>query len=286
MSVWGTYESKIQSGGGSKYGAAFDRERRAILTKLPDNLSYEKNVEIFTSQYGFNIDSEYAQSNKVIQDISIEDTDNLDEKIVYSLPGEDIELGSLLLIDGFYWLVYERNHRNVLYTKAKIVQCNHLLKWVQDGEIMSQWCVIEDGTKYMTGELEDRYFVVTRGDSRISMQIARNEHTVRFDRESRFLIDDEDSPHKLSYILTKPLKKGLIYNGSGVYKFVLQEATATGDDNHELGIADYYKYFNADGTKILDDSDDVQADQDTSTTDNPNDPDVSEDTGNRKKVWL
>lgn len=48
----------------------------------------------------------------------------------------------------------------------------------------------------------------------------------------------------------------MTYGGNGVYKFVLQEVTATGDDNFELQIADYYKYFPKDvpedGTTIED----------------------------------
>ena len=96
--------------------------------------------------------------------------------------------------------------------------------------------------KDLTGEYEDRNFIVTRGDSRISMQIARNKYTVAFGRERRFLIDDPESPHKLAYLLTKPLKLGFTFNNQGTLKFVLQEVTATQDDNHELGIADYYKY--------------------------------------------
>ena len=114
----------------------------------------------------------------------------------------------------------------------------------------------------LTGELEDRSFAVTRGDSRIAMTITRNRYTVNFDRESRFLIDDPDTKHKLSYLLTKPLKLGAAYNGKGVYKFVLQEVTATEYDNHELGIADYYK----------------------DTTINPAAERIDEKTG--KRVWL
>lgn len=103
--------------------------------------------------------------------------------------------------------------------------------------------MIEDGTKYLTGELEDRNFVVTRGDSRVAMTIARNDDTIKFARDMRFLIDDPDSRLKLAYLLTKPLKLGGTYNKCGVYKFVLQEVTSTEDDNHVLGIADYYKYY-------------------------------------------
>lgn len=117
-------------------------------------------------------------------------------------------------------------------------------------------------TTDLTGELEDRQFVSTRGDSRIAMTITRNRYTVNFDRENRFLIDDPDTKHKLSYLLTKPLKLGAAYNGKGVYKFVLQEVTATEYDNHELGIADYYK----------------------DTTINPAAERIDEKTG--KRVWL
>lgn len=122
----------------------------------------------------------------------------------------------------------------------------------------------------MTGELEDRNFIVTRGDSRIAMTIAKNELTQEFDRECRFLIDDPDSPHKLAYALTKPLKLGGVFNGDGCYKFVLQEVTATADDNHELGIADYYKYYP----------------KEVNTEDEQHPVVTEEQTTKGKKVWL
>lgn len=106
----------------------------------------------------------------------------------------------------------------------------------------------------MSGEFEDRQFIVTRPDSRIVLTIARNEDTVKFSRTNRFLIDDDDSPIKLSYQLTKPVKFGSVYNHQGVFKFVLQEVNSTADDNHQLGIADYYKYFPKEKDDIEDDS--------------------------------
>lgn len=95
----------------------------------------------------------------------------------------------------------------------------------------------------LTGEYEDRNFVVTRGDSRIAMTIARNSMTSRFGRDDRFLIDDKNSETKIAYYLTKPLKIGSVYNDEGVYKFVLQETQTTDNDNQQMGIADYYKHF-------------------------------------------
>ena len=123
----------------------------------------------------------------------------------------------------------------------------------------------------MTGEYEDRNFVVTRGDSRIYLSIARNTETVKLNRQNRFIIDDEDAPRPLAYSLTKPLKLGGAYNKQGVYKFVLQEVTTTDDDNIELRIADYYKHFPT-----------------TTSIDNGNGTviDIENTDANGKKVWL
>lgn len=276
--IWNVYQSRLDAHGATVREAIEKREVRMLNSKLPNTLSYEL-VDIYLSEYGFNILSEETRDHKITQNVAVINSDNLNEKLIYSMPGEDIEIGSLVVLDDSYWLVCEKDYRVVLYTKAKIIQCNYLLKWIQDGEIMAQWCIIEDGTKYMTGELEDRNFVVTRGDARIAMQIARNEHTVKFNRECRFLIDDEDSPHKMSFMLTKPLKVGSPYNGKGVFKFVLQESTATGDDNHELGIADYYKYFTKDGTKISTSGENKASDDETLSDDTLNET-------NGKRVWF
>lgn len=102
----------------------------------------------------------------------------------------------------------------------------------------------------LTGEYEERHFIVTRGDTRLQMVIGRNQHTAKFGRTTRFLIDDPNVEEKIAYGLTKPLRVGYLYNEEdGIYKFVLQEVAATDDDNMELGIADYYKHFpkDADG---------------------------------------
>lgn len=140
---------------------------------------------------------------------------------------------------------------------------------------MLEICTIALNISDLTGEYEDRNFVVTRGDSRISMTIAKNADTAKFGREHRFLIDDPDSGDKLAYLLTKPLKVGKTFNGSGVYAFVLQEVVSTDDDNMELGIADYYKHF----PKAAQPNPDTDTDPDGTDKDS-----ISTNSG--KKVWL
>lgn len=227
MNVLDVYRKRVENKGCGKRDELLKRETFMLSQKMRDNLSY--NTVLI---------------NNISQDVAIINSDNLNEKLIYSLPEEDIELGSMVNWMDNMWIVTERDANTTVQTKAKMIQCNHLLRWVaDDNTIQEQWCVIEDGTKYLTGELEDRHFIVTRGDMRLAMTIAKNEYTSKFNRESRFLIDDEDSDLKLAFLLTKPLKKGWTYNGKGVFKFVLQEVTVTKDDNQELGIADYYKHF-------------------------------------------
>jgi len=220
-----------------------------LLDKMKNTLSYHK-VTIYDQEHGYNITEAGQAAGAFEQEVAIINSDNLNEKYIYSLPGEDIVHGDLIYWMDNYWLVNERDANTTVYTRAKLLQCNYLLRWVTpDGEIYEQWCAIEDGTKYLVGEYEDRNFVVTRGDSRIAMTIARNSKTANFTREQRFLIDDYESPEMLAYLLTKPLKTGLMYSDHGVYKFVLQEVTATINDNFEERVADYYKYFPKEGSE-------------------------------------
>lgn len=269
MNPWNTYQSRMEVHGSTQRAAAYNREVHFIETKLPNNLSYQA-VNIYPNEYECNINSEESAQHMLSQEVAIDNTDNLNEKTIYSMPNEDLQLGSLVYWMNSYWLITERDANTTLYTKAKLIQCNHLLKWIspdKDHKIMEQWCIVEDGTKYLTGEMEDRQFANTRGDSRTAMQIAKNKYTSQFTRESRFLIDDDDTPHKMAFLLTKPFRRGAIYNGEGIFKFVLQEVTATDYDNHELGIADYYKYFQRNSIEDID-----------------TDKDISE--YKKRKVWL
>lgn len=258
MSVWDSYENRMAISGHTKRESVLRRELHMLSAKLSDSLSFH-SVEI----------------DNATQEVAITNSDNLNEKTIYSLPSDVVKCGGLVSWMNNHWLITECDANTEIYTKAKMRQCNHLLRWVDaDGKIHEQWCIIEDGTKYLTGEYEDRNFVVTRGDSRIAMTIAKNEDTVKFSRESRFLIDDPESQIKLSYLLTKPLKVGMVYNTDGVYSFVLQEVVSTDDDNHELGIADYYKYFQKDPSHTHPDNDESVVDHESN---------IDED---GRQVWL
>lgn len=227
MNPWDVYHSRLSSRGITKRDATLQREKRFLDMKLPSNLSYHDIL----------VDGS-------VRNFAVINSDNPDTKTLISLPGEDIPHGSIVDWMDSKWIVTMRDANSELYTKGTMRQCNYLLRWVADDrKIIERWCIVEDGTKYLTGEYGDNDFIITRGDSRISLTLPRDEYTIRLNRDNRFLIGDYDSPNVLAYRLTKPFKLGGSYNGRGVLYYVLQECNTEDTDNFDLHIANYYDYF-------------------------------------------
>lgn len=229
MNAWDSYQARLSVRGSSTRDVKMNREIQYLERKLRNSLSYHKAV----------VDG-------AEQELAIINSDNLNQKTVCTMPGDSIRCGALVEWMGNRWLVTAVDANNELYTKATMLQCNHLLKWVtDDGEIVERWSIVEDSTKYLTGETVSRYNEngMVLGDSRIAVTVGKDKYTVKLGRKNRFLIDDPDSDAILAYRLTKPLKVGSVYNGQGVLGFILTEVNSEDTDNPELGIADYYKHF-------------------------------------------
>lgn len=231
MNPWNTYHARHALHGETSR----DREKYNLMNRLsrqiPSTLSYH------------NVDIDGEDRNIVILN-----SDNLNQKTLCSLPGEDIRHGAYIDWMNHKWLVTERDANSEIYTKCIMLQCNYLLRWINDsGEIIERWSVVEDGTRYLTGEFSDSFLVATKGDSRIAVTLPKDLETIALDRDARFIIDDYSSPHPLAYRLTKPFKLGGSYDENGVVIFVMTECNTENDDNIELHIADYYKHFPREG---------------------------------------
>lgn len=227
LNPWDVYTSRMANNGANTRSAVFNREVDYLRRKLPNSLSYHSAV-----------------INGEQRNVAIINSDNLNEKTICSMPLEDLPNGGLVYWMDNYWLITEKDANNELYTRAKLIQCNYNVSWInREHQIVSRWCIIADGTKYLTGEWSDNYMVLTRGDSRLVMTLPRDSETVRLNRQNRFILDDFDSPEPIAYRLTKPFKLGHTFQDEGVLMFVLSECNTEDDDNLELHIADYYTYF-------------------------------------------
>lgn len=131
MSVWDTYENRMDVRGETRRAATLIREKRLLNIREADSLSFH-TVTI----------------DNVSRDVSIINSDILSQKTIISLPGEDLDCGGLVYFANNYWLITEKDANNEVYTKANMIQCNYLLKWVDSSNVIhQQWCIIEDGTK-------------------------------------------------------------------------------------------------------------------------------------------
>lgn len=190
-----------------------------------------------------NISSSLSYQTVAIDNINkqlmIIDTEDLNIKKIHAVPNEVIPHGSLIQWKNNMWLITEVDAHNELYMSGVMQQCNHVLKWLNNsGQIVSHWCIVEDGTKYLIGEKQEDMMSI--GDARIAITIGRDAETVYLNRGMRFLIDDPASTNVLAYQITKPNKLFNIFNGNGIYRFILNEVNLTDDDNVELRVADYY----------------------------------------------
>lgn len=230
MSFWSSYEARLRSScgpdGETRRSSSLQHNQDSVRRKLGKSLSY-KDVTI----------------NGEARKLSVIDVaDDYSEKKIYALPGESLAHGGLVEWAGGVWLITEIDPHCELYEEGKMRRCNYYLKWInKEGNIIGRWCVVEDGTKYLIGE--KRADMMTIGDARIAVTVGKDAETSKLYRGMRFLIDDMDAGETvLAYEITKPNKLFNVYNGRGVFRFILNEVNMTDDDNTELRIADYYSW--------------------------------------------
>lgn len=229
MDVWGSYQKRVQKRGNTRREQSLQREQQFLQRKLSGSLSYKTVV----------IDG-------VEREVIITSSDNLAKKTICAMPNETLVAGSLLRWGEDFWIITELDPDCEVYTRGFMLRCNYFLKWMNNlGKVVERWSIVVDGTSYLAGETVSSYAGngMSLGDTRISLVLPRDTETVKLSRENRFLIDDPLSEAVLSYRLTKPFKVGGVYNGHGVMSFILTEVNTEQNDNLDLMIADYYKYF-------------------------------------------
>ena len=132
MSVWDSYFRSSTPDVSMQRDTILAREKRILRQKMPQSLSFHRGVIIDGQQ----------------RDLSIINSDNLDTKMLLSLPDEDLPHGGLVEWMNSRWLIIEKDANNEVYTRCKMRQCNYLLRWINtSGVIVERWCIVEDGTK-------------------------------------------------------------------------------------------------------------------------------------------
>lgn len=228
MSAWTTYKARLSVSDGNDN----DPKRDAVSSHLRD---------ITRRKITASLSYKHTKISGVDRQVAIMDSSEFNIKKIFALPGETIPHGEIVEWENAFWLITEVDAHSEFCVQGKMQRCNYLLKWINtDGDIVSRWCIVEDGTKYLIGEKNSD--IIDIGDARIAVTIGKDSQTNKLSRGRRFLIDDMDTDNVLAYQITKPNKLFNIYNGVGVFRFILNEVNRTDNDNVELRIADYYSW--------------------------------------------
>lgn len=222
MSVWDNYRDRMERVGQTKHDMWIKSSQENIRRRLVDSPNC-RQVTVDGEEQTLAI-TKHAQDGY---------------KRVAAMPGERLKHGGLVDWKGTKWLITEVDPDDVIYQRGIMRRCNHILRWISSktGELYEKWCVVEDGTKYLIGERTRE--VLTIGDGRMAVTIAKDPETVELCRGLRFLIDDEDSEFVTAYQITKSNKLFNVYDGEGVFRFILNEVQLTDRDDVERRIADY-----------------------------------------------
>lgn len=222
MSVWDTYRDRMQLSGTNTQDFWVKHARSSLTRSLIDSPSC-RNVLVDGKETRMSI-MRHAESGY---------------KKIASMPGETLKHGGLVDWANSKWLITDVDADDLIYQRGVMRRCNHVLRWISSktGDIREKWCVVEDGTKYLIGERTREFLTI--GDGRMAVTIAKDEDTVELQRGLRFLIDDEDSDFVTAYQITKSNKLFNVYNGEGVFRFILNEVQLTDNDDVERRIADY-----------------------------------------------
>ena len=222
MSMWDAYGDRMAVTGKTKRDYWVNHAQSSIARRLQDSPSCRTVL----------IDGEE-------QTVSITHHAEDGYKRIASLPGERLKHGGLVDFADSKWLIVQIDADDVIYQRGIMRRCNYILRWVSNktGEIREKWCVVEDGTKYLIGERTREFLTI--GDGRMAVTIAKDDDTVELQRGLRFLIDDEDSDFVTAYQITKSNKLYNVYNGEGVFRFIMNEVQLTDDDDVERRIADF-----------------------------------------------
>jgi hypothetical protein len=176
-----------------------DFSKQYLLNLIKDRFDIQRyeslegyGVEIINDYTSY--ESDYDYGNDVIEQVVIQDFTNPlneyreDRKIFFALDS-DAKRGSFIKHKNRYWLVLTKVESNEGYLNAKITECEHILKWInEENTTQEQPAYIIEKSKTSVGITENKHMVV--GDTGFIVWVQNNSETQKINRDKRFIIND------------------------------------------------------------------------------------------------
>lgn len=123
-----TYAAMLGRHGSTRRDRMVEKSKRDTLRMGPDSPAY-KEVEIEGVPHHMMIISSTVTNQKIIR----------------TMPGDNFEIGKIMLFSKSHWLITERDADDEITVRGKIELCNRSIQWQnhETGEIITRWAVVD-----------------------------------------------------------------------------------------------------------------------------------------------
>lgn len=168
---FGSYEAILRIAGGSKRERVIRKSMADTNHYAPDSPAY-KSVEIEGVHHSMMIISSTVTNQKIIR----------------SMPGDDFEIGKIMLWSKSHWLITERDADDEITVRGKIELCNRSIQWQNDKtkEIITRWAVVDK--PYFSNLNENN--LMTLSSREFQIKIPYDEESSLIDIGKRLMLEE------------------------------------------------------------------------------------------------
>ncbi len=176
------YAAMLGGRGSSRRDRIIQKSKHDTLKMGPDSPAY-KEVEIDGVKHNMEIISSTVTNQKIIR----------------TMPGDDFEIGHIMLWSKSHWLITERDADDEITVRGKIELCNRSIQWqdTETGEIVTRWAVVDK--PYFSNLSENK--LMTLSSREFQIKIPYDEESALLDVDKRLMLE-EINGHPKTYRIT------------------------------------------------------------------------------------
>ena len=221
----------------------FDRYKRRISAY--GNTLREQYINI--EQFQINQLAPHSPNYKsvkigeVTRNLMIVNTQQITSKTIYAMPGEDFDVGQIVLWDGSHWLITQRDLDNDIITRGYMQQCNRQITWQnpESRKIFSLWATVEK-PYYSNLDASQKIEVSTR---EFRVQIPYTDESKLIDIGKRFMLETIGGEPKTYRVVSVDSMTQRFDRDGEITGFIIlnleQDLYNPHTDNIELEVCDY-----------------------------------------------
>lgn len=161
-----------------------------------------------------------------------------DDKYIIARNEDNLDVGDYIFWRDETWMIFTKEFKTIpTYQQAKIKNANQSIKWIRNGEIVNNgvgyYAYAQNQTLYTMGVSETIYIDVP--DGKMMMYMQENADTQDLRINERLIIGGKVYSVKHMDTVSR----------QGLVSYLLDQDRVDSEyDNMELGVADYYRYYN------------------------------------------